>query len=261
MQYDIEYGIAFLFGSIAFRAKTWMTKTFQEILKLASDRGLVYRGGFNVTETDEVPEINNGVPGSTLLMFGNAGSSLWEVFCASREYSDGKPDPLNRWSERVGTDIAIQVSGTVLFPFGGPPYQPFLQWAKKAESLQHSKLGMLIHPQYGLWHAYRFAIALPYVLDNLEQSKNEIENICVDCVTKPCLTTCPVNAFSDSGYDVSSCYEYLKDNSDSACRTRTCQARLACPEGHKFVYNVDHGRFHMNAFIISMESKFKSNSH
>ena len=111
---------------------------------------LVVRGGFNTVPADQVPDIDSQTKTASLILFGNAGSSIWSEFSSSPEYNDGLPDPLNRWSKRIGTAMAQQLSGLPLFPFGGPPYQPFLQWARKSEGLKPSRIGMLIHPEYGL---------------------------------------------------------------------------------------------------------------
>ncbi|WP_423908045.1 hypothetical protein [Candidatus Spongiihabitans sp.] len=239
--------------------------TLDEIIHLAGAYGLVLRGGFCVNEDDNVPEIAEGVNASSLILFGNAGSSFWECFSGSREAADGQTDPLNRWSQRVGEIIASKLTGRALFPFGGPPYHPFINWAKKAESLQSSRIGMLIHPQYGLWHAYRFAIALPdsladslvvsAAITRVRQPQAIDHDICQRCIGQPCLSACPVGAFSDSGYAVEACYSFLKQNAESSCRTETCQARLSCPQGHAFHYQADHARFHMEAFFHSVANR------
>ena len=233
-------------------------KFVDKINQMAQIHGLVVRGGFTVDDEDQVPEIRTGVPASHLVLFGNAGSSLWERFSDSAEYSDGLADPLNRWSERIGQQVARELSGLAIFPFGGPPYQPFIRWAKKAESLRSSKLGMLIHPRYGLWHAYRFAVALPEP-ESFSPSESTIEatetDICEQCVEQPCLKTCPVNAFTVTGYDVAACYGFLKQKPQSDCRKTTCQARLACPEGKGFHYQRQHARFHMDAFFNSVANQ------
>ena len=88
-----------------------------------------------------------------------SGSSLWPAFSGSAEAGDGAPHPLNRWTQRVVGEIAREVGAMPLFPFGGPPYLPFQRWAMRAEAVAPSPLGILIHPDYGLWHAYRGALA------------------------------------------------------------------------------------------------------
>ena len=243
-----------------------MESEYHRIKQIAARSGLVIRGGFNLTAADEGLYIDKATEAKALLLFGNAGSSIWSTFSASDEYCDGLNDPMNRWSERVGNEIALELNGLALFPFGGPPYKPFIQWAKKAESLGNSRLGMLIHPDYGLWHAYRFGIALPRSfpeLDRHAETGRSAENECLDssalctiCVDQPCLDSCPVNAFSDEGYDVEGCYGFLKENPNSDCRNHTCSARLACPEGRSFSYEKAHARFHMDAFFTSISKKY-----
>ena len=42
--------------------------------------GLVIRGGFAVESDDSVPEVSPGLPAQSLVLFGNAGSSIWPTF-------------------------------------------------------------------------------------------------------------------------------------------------------------------------------------
>lgn len=53
--------------------------------------------------------------------------------------------------------VAEALGATAVYPFQ-PPWQPFQRWAMRAEDVQSSPLGILIHPDYGLWHAYRAAL-------------------------------------------------------------------------------------------------------
>ena len=246
------------------------------IITAAAEYGIIARGGFAVDAQDAVPDIDIGgklLAAKYLLLFGNAGSSMWAAFSASIEYRDNRPDPLNRWSARIGQTIAAQFSARALFPFGDSPRphppHPFVRWGKKAESLQNSRLGLLIHPQFGLWHAYRFALAFaetPAQHDNDNNDKgsppapapdnSSAQNICRQCTTKPCRPACPVAAFGDDGYDVQACYRYLAANPDSPCMTHGCQARVSCPAGAAYRYDPPHAAFHMRAFVDAMAAKF-----
>ncbi len=214
--------------------------------------GLVLRGGFRAGGKDRVPEVGPHAPAKTLMLLGNAGSSLWPIFRQSPEYRDGAEDPLNRWSERIGHLLAERWEGKALFPFGGPPYHPFVQWAKKAEGLRESPLGILMHPEYGLWHAYRFAIALSIEVTGFAVARPE-RPACEDCRGRPCLQACPVGAFDGSRYDVDSCVRYLEAPPDSSCR-RTCKARNACPERVGYRYRPVHAAFHMEKFYCTMSA-------
>src|SRR5215471_11233137 len=133
--------------------------TLVAIERLVATHGLILRGGFHPAEGDGVPPLPDGRLPGTLLLIGNVGPGLWPEFSSSDEAGDGAPDPLNRWTQRVIGAIAGEAGAAPLYPFGGPPYLPFQRWAMKAEAVAPSPLGILIHPEFGLWHAYRGALA------------------------------------------------------------------------------------------------------
>ncbi len=135
-------------------------RVLKQLRHQAEQQGLILRGGFSVAPEDQMPTLPSQRPAASLILFGNAGSSIWSTFCHSPEYRDGDPDPLDRWSMRIGEAMAEQFNGLALYPFDGPPFLPFLTWANKGEPTATSPLLIKIHPRYGLWHAYRFALAL-----------------------------------------------------------------------------------------------------
>ena len=94
-----------------------------------------------------------------------AGREGWGAFAASPEAHDGLEHPLDRFSRRVIEALARDLGALALFPFGGPPYWPFQQWARRAEPVHPSPIGLLIHPRYGLWHSYRGALGFREALD------------------------------------------------------------------------------------------------
>ena len=66
-------------------------------------------------------------------------------------------NPLDTWSREVIGAVAETFGARAVSP-SDRPYLPFQQWAMRAEGLRPSPLGILMHPQYGLWHAYRGAL-------------------------------------------------------------------------------------------------------
>lgn len=215
--------------------------------------GLRFRGGFHPEPADAVPALADGKPAATLLLAGTVGSGWWERFAAAPESADGKPDPLDRWTARVLTEIAARHGAAALFPFGGPPYRPFQRWAQRAEPVASSPLGILIHPSYGLWHAYRGALSFAGTLALPAPAR--AAGPCLSCRDRPCLTTCPVDAFGDAGYDVPGCVGHLAGPAGGACRSGGCLARLACPVGADYRYGPAAAAFHMGAFFRAQQRR------
>lgn len=203
------------------------------LASLLSPHGLLTRG----TTTHD---------GQTVFLIGHGGSSIWRHFSAWLANQNTAPEnPLDTWSRQIITAAATEIGGRAVFP-SDKPYLPFQQWAMQAEGLRPSPLGILIHPVYGLWHAWRGAIILPD--DKLIQPLEKLSHPCDTCVEKPCLSACPVSAFSDGGYDVAACRTHLQTDAGQTCMTCGCQARLACPVGREYAYEPEQMRFHMRAF-------------
>jgi len=74
---------------------------------------------------------------------------------------------------------------------------------------------------------------------------------CDTCADKPCLTTCPVGAFSQDGYDVPACIEHIAGERGGDCLGGGCLARRACPVGVAFQYTPAQMSFHMRAFLAA----------
>ena len=223
-----------------------MTGANPELAARLAEHGLYARG---VTRLSDAEIETYGLdPGNAeIVLVGNIGSSYWPQFSQSPEFSDALAHPLDRWSRRVAEGIATSLSLRALYPFEGPPYYPFQQWARRAEELEQSPLGVMIHPEFGLWHSYRFALlgAGPGAREPLPAANSP----CLGCVDKPCLNTCPVNAFDGDGYDVRRCANYLRATPEAECNRRGCLARFACPIAPQLRYTDDQGRFHLRAFL------------
>jgi epoxyqueuosine reductase QueG len=208
--------------------------------------GFLLRGGFHPKPDDQVPFLADGRKALTLILIGNAGPAMWQAFSAARQ-SDHENEPLNAFTRKVVSEIARDHGATALFPFGGPPYLPFQRWAQRAEPVHMSPIGLLIHPEFGLWHAYRGALAFA---DRLDLPPADYRpNPCSSCHERPCLKGCPVNAFKRNGYDVASCVRHIVSEAGEACRSQGCLARRACPVGQMFAYEAAQATFHMQAFL------------
>lgn len=183
-------------------------------------------------------------PARNLILVG-AGPDFWAVFTASPEYGDGAPDPLDRWSARVLGNLARNLGAEAVFPFGGPPWQPFLQWALDSGQSHQSPVGMLVHDRAGMMISFRGAliwhqdIALPA----------PTPDPCAPC-DRPCVTACPVGALrADAPYDVAACKAHVASPAGAECRVAGCLVRRACPVSQGFDRNSAQSGFHMAAFL------------
>lgn len=210
--------------------------------------GLLARGGFHPGTGEGVPALADAQPTRTLILVGNAGPAMWQAFARSRAAYAGD-HALDGWTRARLAAVAERLGARALFPFTGPPYLPFQRWAMRAEAVWPSPLGLLIHPEYGLWHAYRGALAFAEEIEL--PARDPRPNPCSSCAQKPCLSGCPVDAFADRAYDVNRCSSHLRVAAGADCMQLGCGARRACPVGRTYRYAPSQAGFHMQAFLRS----------
>jgi len=211
-----------------------------ELAETLASHGLILRGGFH-PEAGEAEFEGAG----TVLLVGNAGGAMWDAFAPD---IDGDPNPLDRWTRHIIDPLAARFRARAIYPFDADT-PPFQRWALRAETLHPSPIGLLIHPEFGLWHAWRAALLFP---DRLPLSpRADGPSPCETCAGKPCLSACPVGAFSYSGYDVAACASHIA-TLDAGCNHSGCRARNACPVGAEWRYPEAQIRFHMAAFARAM---------
>jgi hypothetical protein len=213
---------------------------WSEIRALATDQGLLVMGALH---PDAVQA--KGVHGGTLILLG-AGPAFWPRFRAAPEATDGAPDPIDRWSARVIGAMAEALGGGAYFPFGGPPYAPFIDWALKSGEAFSSPVGMLVHSEVGLMISYRGAV---HLAAEIAIPKARAPSPCTSCATRPCTTACPVDALgANTGYDVARCHSHLDSTPGKSCMMGGCAARLACPVSIGAGRTAAQSALHMKAF-------------
>ena len=128
--------------------------TFVLIERAAKAQNLEILGGFHPDPKDELLA---GM--GTLLLFGPSEPGFWDAFTRQPEYLDGTANPVDRWSSRVITGLAVAFNAQPFFPYAGPPYAPFFQWALKSGRCHQSPISLLVHDTAGLFVSFRGALA------------------------------------------------------------------------------------------------------
>ena len=193
-------------------------------------------GGFHAEEDSALP------PGTrTLLMVGPKEPGFWPHLQAQPEW-DGAPDPVDRWSRRVIGGIACDLGAKALFPFGGPPYHPFYQWALRSGRVWDSPVRLLVHASQGLMVSFRGALALKERI----AVPPTVAKPCKSCAA-PCLAACPAAALGAAGYDVPACHDWLA-SSGQDCMNSGCLVRRACPLAQAYARMPEQSAYHMRQF-------------
>ena len=204
--------------------------------------GLVLRGG--LVDGGSLPQLPGRRRAVTLLLVGHAGSSHWPHFADWWQTHPG-PDPLDRWTRSVMEPVARRFGAVALYPFERP-WWPFQRWIAEIEGLKPSPLGILIHPEYGLWHGYRAALAFEDRLDL--PVRTPLAHACDECLDQPCIPACPAHALDGGAFALRPCRDHLATACGQAgCIRSGCIARNACPVGEEYRYCEDELRFHMEA--------------
>lgn len=189
------------------------------------------------------PAPEHGLPDGTLYLLSPKEPGFWAHITGTPEFLDGAPDPIDRWSARVIPNIAAQIGGTPYLPFGGPPWHPFLAWAKASGRARPSPVTLMIHDVMGLWASWRGAIWTAEKLPLLDPPPSP----CQTCAA-PCAQACPVSALTSDGYDTAACHAYLDQPAGKDCLLYGCKARAACPVSETYGRLAKQSEWHMRHF-------------
>jgi hypothetical protein len=213
--------------------------TYDALEQAAQARHLTILGGFHPTPEDKAPK---GC--KTLLMLGPDEPAFWPAFTQSLEWQDGQPDPVDRWSIRVLGGWAAEIEATALYPFGGPPYQPFYSWALRTGRVHSSPVKLLVHDHAGLFVSFRGVLALNTHIDLPAPPAPP----CESCADQPCRTACLSGALTPEAYDVPACRTFLHTDAGHENLTQGCKVRRICPVSERFGRVPAQSAYHMRQF-------------
>ncbi len=190
-------------------------------------------------------------PDGAIFLIGSVGDKFFPHFKASPEYTDPE-NPLDKWSKRIIDNICDNLdSAEAIYPFD-TPHPPFQTWAMASDEVSKSPMGILIHSRHGLWHAYRGAIKIHDL--QAESYTPTHASPCDTCADKPCLSTCPVGAFTPNNYDTKACFSHLDQGDSQPCFTGSCMARRSCPVAPDNAYAPATAQFFMTSFFRSLQN-------
>lgn len=210
--------------------------TFGGLAERLAPHCLQVLGGFACEDDPSLPADTR-----TLILIGPSGPGYWAHVQAQPEW--GEPDPIDRWSRRVIGNIACNLGAKALFPFGGPPWHPFYQWALRTGQAWESPVRLLVHADQGLMVSFRGALALKEAMDLPVAPAHP----CAPCA-QPCLTACPAGALTGAGYDVPRCHGFLDQPEGQDCMGQGCAVRRACPLSQTYARMPEHSAYHMRLF-------------
>ncbi len=93
---------------------------FARLRRRLGKHGLTIIGAFE-PDPGEIGEARS------VVLVGNAGSAMWRRL--DPRPSDPSCHGIDIWTRKVLEPIASDCGASVVFPFEGPPYHPFVSWA------------------------------------------------------------------------------------------------------------------------------------
>ena len=201
--------------------------------------------------------IDSKTPGHAHLLLGTVSAQIdplsWNDFENFRASQPELRDPLDHWGRLRTMALIADRPIRAHFPDDQPVF-PFIRHAIECfPSLSQSPLGMLVSTRFGLMFGIRAWLEGPTkevtaLADRLGWQAAPHGSPCEECTDQPCLSACPVNAFSDTGYDYPGCRSELDRQANvGACWQGGCLARRACPLST--AYTMSQASFHHRAVL------------
>jgi len=204
---------------------------FGQARSVLDEAGLNLLGVLSVDRYDaEVPAAWRAavvLPGAASAVLVGAGGTA--LFAALRRAPEARlaRDPLDHYTRRHAEAAAERLAGRALFAFEqrGERYADFVALGRAAGLGAPSRLGLLLHPEYGPWLSLRTLLLIPQALPETEALDGF--DPCRGCPA-PCAQACPGAALASGRFDVGRCAATRRR--EPGCGLR-CDARRACVVG------------------------------
>ena len=236
----------------AYRGIFVIRSVFEEAKQRLTDAGLNLHGVVDARAYDK----NVGGERRTTTLFpgtrsvwviGSGGPSLWEGFVAALKESPERlcrePHPFDAHVRRCLDDASgILGAGTHRWFYASADADIHLDFrllANVAGLGSQSRLGLLMHPEFGPWLGLRAAC---FLTEAVPETAPVEDDPCVGC-DAPCISACPAGALASGRWDVDICGRFHITDTD--CST-TCHARVACPVGTVHRYPEPERVYHYN---------------
>jgi epoxyqueuosine reductase QueG len=205
----------------------------------------------------------------SIVVLGNGGGDFWAAFKRHAARNPGwleRENPLDDFTrEVVEREVAkplreAALRHTIVHPFMDPsrhdrPTLNFVELGKAAGIAGPSVLGVVVHPTFGPWIAFRAALLLEIEVDAPGDALGF--DPCPGCIPRSCISACPVGAVSfPAGWDVPKCLTHrVEVEPDCAGR---CHARAGCVLGPEHRYPDDELAYHQMRALRAMRPYYET---
>jgi epoxyqueuosine reductase len=201
----------------------------------------------------------------SIVVIGNGGGAFWRAFKEHTARNPGwvkRENPLDDFTREIVEHeiLPIARAGSVrceaTYPFmAGAPMLNFIELGKLAGIGGPSILGVLVHPTFGPWIAFRVALLVDVEIDAPADALGF--DPCPTCASRSCINACPVHVVSyPRGWNIPKCLEHRVEV-EADCAPQ-CHSRVACVLGPEHRYPDDELAYHQMRALRSMRPWYEA---
>lgn len=186
------------------------------------------------------------LPGArSILVLGSGGGALWDALLAELRADPRRlaeeAHPLDAFVERrvrqADAELGERPRRWFFAAASAELHLDFRVLASLAGLGRRSRLGLLLHPEYGVWLGLRAAC---FLTEPLAPTGPLSGDPCEACPA-PCIPACPGEAFPGGHWHVDPCSAF---HAASPACTSSCAARSACVASPHARYDADEYLYH-----------------